>query len=398
MSVSAPYESAREVQRAFTGLLARPLVTPVSDPALHRAVTRNAQGVSSSARRLGYRLAAVGRAIRLVRVPIAGTVTAPPPPLDRPDRRVLALTCALAAVCEDTSGGATLARLSGLVQELTGSSTSTISPYDQAMLVHRRQLLRAARLLEHWGVLRRRTPEDRLMDSWAEAGDGIGAGYEIDREALLLLTSPDVLAAALEPASGRDDQLGSSRAVRALRALVETPSVLYHELSEADAGSLRTTRGLRSSEAVNITGGHVEARAEGLVLILDDDPPSPVTVDWPRASTRSWAALLMADAAGRAGQRQPDGTVRLASYEVDEQVSQLHATRTDYLTKAMKEDQALLREAAEQELIRLGLLRVLPAGAWILSPVAGRYRSPAIVTSGTAAADDQPVNPAPEMT
>jgi uncharacterized protein (TIGR02678 family) len=391
--VTASFDSAREVQRAFVGLLARPLVTPASAPALHRAVTRNAQAVGSSARRLGYRLATVGRAIRLVRVPIAGAVTAPPAPLDRPDRRVLALTCALAATCEDTSGSATLARLSGLVQEVTASSTSTISPYDQSLLAHRRQLLRAARLLEHWGVLRRRTAEDRLMDSWAEAGEGIGAGYEIDREALLLLTSPDVLAAALDRAPVEDDQIGSSRTVRALRALVETPAVLYHELSDADVESLRITRGLRSREAANITGGHVEARAEGLVLIIDDDPPSPVTLDWPRASTKSWAALLLADAIGRAGQRQPDGTVRLASYEVDEEVSRLHAARGAYLTKAMRDDPALLREAAEEQLVHLGMLRILSSGGWILSPVAGRFRDPGVVISGAAQIGDDTPDP-----
>jgi uncharacterized protein (TIGR02678 family) len=379
--MTAPGGSERDAQCAFVGLLARPLVTPASDPALHRKVTGNAQLVSSFARRLGYRLAVVGRAMRLIRIPVAGTVTSPPPPPDRPDRRVLALTCALAAVCEDTTGSATLARLSGLVQELTASSASTISPYDQSMLAHRRQLLRAARWLEHWGVLRRRTAEERLMETWAEAGDGIGAGYEIDREALLLLTSPDVLAAALDQESADEDQIASSRTVRALRALVETPAVLYRELSEADADALRGTRGLRSREAVSMTGGHVEARAEGLVLIIDDDPPSPVTIDWPRASTKAWAALLMADAAGRGGHRQPDGSVRLAGYEVDEQVSQLHTSRWDYLTKAMQEDSRLLREAAEEQLVHLGLLRILPTGGWLLSPVAGRYRGPGVVVS-----------------
>jgi uncharacterized protein (TIGR02678 family) len=379
---AGPLNSARDAQRAFTGLLARPLVTPASDPVLHRAVTRNARAVGSSARRLGYRVATIGRAIRLVRVPLAGTVTAPPPPLDRPDRRVLALACGLAAVCEDTTGGATLARLSRLVQELSTSTASTISPYDQSLLAHRRQLLRAARLLEHWGVLRRRTAEDRLLENWAEGGGGIGAGYEIDREALLLLTSPDVLAAALDRPPAAADQVSSSAPLRALRALVETPAVLYHELSEADAQLLRSTRGLRSSEAVAMTGGHVETRAEGLILIVDDVPPSPVTLDWPRASTQSGAALLMADAASRAGQRQPDGTVRLASYEVDELVRQLHAAHKDYLTKAMQEDPSQLREAAQSQLAYLGLLRVLPAGGWVLSPVAGRYRDPGLVRSG----------------
>jgi uncharacterized protein (TIGR02678 family) len=394
--VTAAGDSAREVQRAFVGLLARPLVTPASDPALHRGVTRNARAVSASARRLGYRLATVGRAIRLVRVPVAGTVAAPPPPLDRPGRRVLALTCVLAAACEDTSGSATLARLSGIVQEITASNAATVSPYYQGLLAHRRQLLRAARLLEHWGVLRRRTAEEGLMDTWAEAGEGIGAGYEIDREALLLLTSPDVLAMALDPAPAAEDQLGSSRVLRALRELVETPAVLYHELSDADAELLRATRGLRSSEAVRITGGHVEARVEGLVLIVDDDPPSPVTIDWPRASTKSWAALLLADAVGRAGDRKPDGTARLASYEVDELVSQLHSARFDYLTKAMREDPAMLREAAQEQLVQLGLLRITATGGWILSPVAGRYRDPSVLVAGPGPAADAALSPGPE--
>ncbi len=394
--MTTSFNSARDVQRAFVGLLARPLVTPASDPVLHRAVTRNAQGVGSSARRLGYRLATIGRAIRLVRVPVAGTATAPPPPPDFPDRRVLALTCALAAACEDTSGSATLARLSGLVQELTGGDASTVSPYNQSLLAHRRQLLRAARLLEHWGVLRRRTAEDRLMDSWAEEGKGIGAGYEVDREALLLLTSPDVLAVALDGAAVEDDQLTASRALRVLRALVETPAVLYHDLSVEDANSLRATRGLRSREAVNITGGHVEARAEGLVLIIDDDPPSPVTLDWPRASTKSWAALLMADLAGRTGQRQPDGTVWLASHEVDDLTIGLHTARSEYLTKAMRENPGLLREAAQEQLVHVGLLRLTPTGGWNLSPLAGRYRDPSVTIAADASTADAAPDTDPE--
>ncbi len=371
--------AAGDSQRAFVALLSRPLVTPASDPELHRQLTRNAKAVADAARRLGYRVAIVGRAIRLVRVPAAGVVTAPPAPLDQPGRRVLALTCVLAAACEDTSGGATLARLSDLVAQNSTASTSTVTAYDPGSLAHRRALLRAAHELEHWGVLRRRTRDERLLDEWTEGGAGIGAGYDIDRDALMLLTSPDVLNLALDPDPPEPDQLAATRRLRALRALAETPAVLYAEMTPEDAEALRATRGLWSKDAMDLTGGIVEPRAEGLVLILPDEPPSPGTVDWPRAAASAWIALLMADLAGRAGTRQPDGTVVLSDAEVDDVAEDLHRWQGAYMTKALREDPAKVRPEAESELRYLGLLRTPPEGGWVLSPVAGRYRDPEIV-------------------
>ena len=103
----APNRVPADAQRAFVGLLARPMVTPASDPELHRRVVRNVQQVADSARRLGYRLASVGRTVRLVRVPAAGIVTAPERPVDAPGRRVLALAFAatLNAPIEPTRWG-----------------------------------------------------------------------------------------------------------------------------------------------------------------------------------------------------------------------------------------------------------------------------------------------------
>jgi hypothetical protein len=385
----------RSAQRAFGGLLARPLVTAASDPELYRALARHTAEVRGAARTLGYRLAASGQAFRLVRVPVAGAVTAPPPPPDRPGRRVLALTCVLAAACAEVTGPASLARLSGRVRDLTTGSLATVSPYDPELLAHRRQLAAAAALLEHWGVLRPgrrsrppRPPEPAAapdeLTGWATTGVGTGPEYDVDPAALELLTSPDVLTAALgpppSPPAGPFDDVGdgvgdgASRPVRALRALVETPAVLYAELSEGAAGSLRATRGLRSSEAASLTGGQVEARAEGLILIINDEPRSPLTSDWPGDSPAGWVSLLLAGAAGRAGRRQADGTVTLTSGQVDEQASLLHAARHDDLTGSLRDDPAAVRAAAEQQLVPLGLVRVGPDGGWVLSPVAGRYR------------------------
>jgi uncharacterized protein (TIGR02678 family) len=364
---------SRAAQRAFAGLLARPLVTAASDPGLYRSVAQHTAEIRAAARTLGYRLAAMGPAFRLVRVPVAGTVTAPPPPPDRPGRRVLALTCVLAAACAETTGPVSLARLSAQVQELTTGGPATVSPYDPGLLAHRRQLTAAAELLEYWGVLRRRPP-----------GPGhTGPEYDIDSAALELLTSPDVLAAALTPVALTSAALspaayegtGLSRPIRALRALVETPAVLYAELDPEDAGSLRTVRDLRSSEAVSLIGGQVEARAEGLALIIDDEPRNPLTTDWPGDSLAGWISLRLADAAGRAGQHQPDGTVTLTSAQVDEQASALHAAHHQDLTGALRDDPAVVRVAAEQLLVPLGLIRLGADGGWVLSPVAGRYRA-----------------------
>jgi uncharacterized protein (TIGR02678 family) len=364
-----PNTPSRDVQRAFTGLLARPLVTAASDPALYRAVSRHAAAVSQAAHRLGYRLAAAGQAFRLVRVPVAGTVTAPPPPVNRPGRRVLALACVLAAACDQVTSPVTLARLAAAVQELTSGPTATVAPFDPALLAHDRQLAEAAGLLEYWGVLRPRPP----------GGQPAAAEYDVDQAALDLLTSPDVLSPALLPAAGADpsagDAPGASRSVRALRALVETPAVLYADLAEDDAAALRATRGLWSSEAAHLTGGHVEARAEGLTVIIDDEPPSPVTSDWPGASRAGQVSLLLAEAAGRAGERQPDGTVTLTSDQADEQASAVHAAHQPDLAGPLRDDPAAVRAAAEQQLAALGLLRVRPDGGWVLSPVAGRYRA-----------------------
>jgi len=131
--------TGRGAQRAFGGLLARPLVTAASDPELYRAVARHLAEVRAAARTLGYRLASSGQAFRLVRVPVAGAVTAPPPPPDRPGRRVLALTCVLAAACAEVTGPASLARLSGRVRDLTTGAVATVSPYDPELLAHRRR-------------------------------------------------------------------------------------------------------------------------------------------------------------------------------------------------------------------------------------------------------------------
>lgn len=381
-------------QRAFVGLLTRPLLTPTSDPDLHRQVTRNMRSVEDHSRRLGYRVTVIGRVIRLVRNPIAGQVMLPPPPVDPPTRQVLALTCVLAAACEETAGRTTIAKLSELVAEITNAADSPVTAYDQARVGHRRILLHAAAILQHWGVLVRQLADDRMLGSWEFGGQGIGTVYVVNREALLLLTNPDTLGVILEHAAtlerqpppagdpvGIDpDQWAATRAMRLLRALVETPVVTYDALEPGDAETLQTMRGLRAADAVAATGGHVEARAEGLLLILSDEYPAAATFDWPRAESRAWAALVAIEEATKVGTRDSAGKLHLRPEEVCQIAAGIaDGDRARYLSTPMRSATAV-HAAITAQLTALGLLRVTADGSWVLSPAAGRYRNPDITT------------------
>ncbi|MFI5930709.1 TIGR02678 family protein [Actinoplanes sp. NPDC051494] len=378
MSTSA---AVRDAQRAFTGLLERPLVTPSTDPELLRLVHRHLQAVSDTARRLGYRVQRVGRAVRLIRVPIDAAVTAPPRPHDAPARRVLSLVCCLAACCEEISGAVTLQRLSDMVRDLLAAPGLSVTGYDPDERAQRKALRDAAKVLDTWGVLRRRTSDDAMLDEWTERGSGPGAGYDVDRDALLLMTSPDILELALADVPDEPEHTGTTRTVLHLRALIETPAVLYADVPDAD--ELRAGRGRRANDVARMTGGRLEVRTEGMVLVLTDDEHRATVADWPRARAADWVALLMADLAGQHGTRAADGTVALTSAQVDEVVEDLTAWRGDYLNKAQKTVPGTVRADAEAGLGELGLLRVAADGSWTLLSVAGRYRAPGVTITDT---------------
>jgi len=422
--VSPSSDSVLAAQQAFVALLAQPLLTRSADPELYRELVRNRSAVRDRAARLGYRLTAHGRAFRLVREPRNGVVTAPTRPADGPGRRVLALALCAAAACEDSGGALTLQRVSDLVRELTTVAGSPVAAYDPDSRGARRQLTQAVRLLEQWRVVRRRT-EERLLEEWADGRAGIGAGYDVDRDALVLLldstvlrdaadadadvpgcpgasapvedavedtvedavedTVADTVAEATVERPGSD---GGSRTTQLLRALVETPCVCYADLDSADAELLRATRGLRVHEVEAMTGGVVETREEGMVLVFPDEPPSPVTVDWPRADTRSWVALLAADECGRVGRRLAGGTVHADAGQVAQVVAGLVDRHGPAMSRAVLDQADGVRQAVEHELGALGLLREDGDGGWLLSPVLGRYRDPSVL--GAAAAPGVP--------
>lgn len=429
-ATTPPYPAARSrslsgdeirARQTFLRLLVRPLVSANLDRQLFRDVLRYAKQIDGYCKRLDYRRTRMGDTIRLIRNPILGTVTAPTRPLEFPRRRILTLTALLAAACEEVEGGVTLVRLSEIVAEISRTTDRVLVPYNPDQLPERRALARAAAELESWGVLRKRTTLIADVQEWTESRTGIGAGYDVDRDALLLFVVPDTIALAAyqeaqlaqvpgaeaegidgdpdpvhaqrtqpvgagftavaeddSPAAILEAQRQATRVVRHLRTLVETPALLYADLPPDEAELARIQRGLRADTVIGLIGGSIEARSEGLIWINRDEE-CPATVEWPTAKTDSWAALMVADKAGRDGRRDAHGFVHLERGEVDDVVEDLMEWKGHLFRKDLQGRPAEVRSTVEAILQWLGLLRLGQGGSWRLSPVVGRYRDPELI-------------------
>jgi uncharacterized protein (TIGR02678 family) len=302
--VAAPTASQTTIdaQTAFLALLTQPLLTPHKHPAWHRLARLHFRQLGEWSTRCGYRLVTVGLAVRLHRPPLAGQV-AIPPPHEPPRRRDLVLTLCAAAACEDTDGTTTVQQLSDQVRALTSVASTPVRPYNPDLRAERYALVRGLSRLEEIGVLRRRTSNDEALRAWEEDCVGAGAGYEVDRDALLQLTDPSIVHAQLRPpAAAVDleaaaDTARETRRRRLLRLLLETPVLLFDDLDPADADYARNQRVQLAHAVVEMTGGHVQMRDEGMLLVLPPDRPASfaATLDWPRATAASTLTLLLLD-------------------------------------------------------------------------------------------------------
>ncbi|NUK32291.1 DUF2398 family protein [Streptomyces lunaelactis] len=368
-----------EEQSAFIGLLTQPLVTPTNDAKLHRLALRHQRQLTEWFRRLGYRLVVAGQVVRLHRTPHAGIVTTPY--ISRPPKgRELVLTLVAAAACEESDSTTTLQAISDHVRMITGVETSPVTAYDPEYGPERSILLLAVRRLEAHGVLVRRTRDEEMLKAWEANRTGIGAGYDIDRAALLQLLDPHTAALAAPPTGSDETQLlAATRWTRMLRILIETPALMYADLSEDDATYARAVAGRLAEAARTMTGGTVEVRAEGLVLILPPDHPwaGDATLDWPKTAAPAWIALMLCDAAGATGERTDTGAVLLLSHQVDALAATLHTQHYTELTDTFRQRPEQIRPTAEATLRDAGLLEIDSSGNWTLKPAAARYRDPA---------------------
>jgi uncharacterized protein (TIGR02678 family) len=380
-----------QAQEAFACLLATPLLAARIQPALFASILRHRAIVSDWVARLGYRLVITGGVARLHRDPAGPQRTAAPPPWDPPARRDLVLLALTAAACEGTDASTTVQELSDEVRAL--SAGTRVTGYDPDRRAERQAFVRGLGRLADLGILIRRTSDEALLRQWEEEGTGVGAGFEIDRDALLQFTDPYTVERALaagRPAASEDDEDEDetsrvhTRSQRLLRILIEDTALLFADLHPLDAEYGRGQRSWLAGQAADMTGGIVEIRAEGMLLRLPEDrlTSSAVTPTFPAATAGSWFALKVLDAATAEADPDEFGRITLTSGQVEAVVTRVYTGNFRALTQALKESPARLQSVVEGILAGLGLIRTTGQG-WIIMPVAGRYRDPRAVWEPT---------------
>lgn len=363
-----------ERQAAFVGLLVTPLVTRARDRVLHALVTTQRRRLDQWARRAGYRITSVGGAYRLRRTPLAGSV-AVPAGAGAP-RRELVLALVVAAALEDQPTDAiTLQGISDATRGLTAQAG--LAEYDPDRRAHRLMLVRAVDRLARLGVLEPRTNREDLVRVWEDDGSGVGAGYGIDRDALVLLVDPHDLDLALAGEAEAAPERADTRGPRLLRQLVETQALTVADLDADDAAYLIGQRARLAHHAAEMTGGVVEIRSDAMVLVLGSEGPysAAATLPFPAVSARDWVALSLLDDAAGASVPHPHrpGFRRCPAETVARLAEELHARAGHRLTIELKESPEVVRAVAAQCLVDAGLLD-LDAGDWVLRPAAARYR------------------------
>jgi uncharacterized protein (TIGR02678 family) len=383
-----------EAQDTFVGLLTTPLVSAKVNSARFGAVLHHRSQLTGWAGRLGYRLVIAGSVARLHRDPMGPQRTAAPPAWGPPARRVLVLTAIIAAACEDTDMTTTVQALSDEVRAMSVSPGACVTNYDPDRRTERQAFLRGLEQLTGLGILLRRTSDEALLRQWEEDGTGVGAGFEVDRDALLHFTDPHTVALAFRPEDAEDSSAENddgtptvrtaTRGQRLLRTLVEDAALLYADLHPADAEYARSQRSWLAGHAIEMTGGTVEIREEGMVLRLQLDRPASAgaTAPFPAATATPWFALKMLEAVTNGRSPDESGRIALTKHEVESTAERVYVHNFGALTEALKKSPAKMLDAVEQVLVGVGLIRVTSVG-WTVLPVAGRYRDPKAVWDPT---------------
>jgi len=385
-----------EAQDTFVALLTTPFVSARVAPARFAAVLQHRAQLTEWTGRLGYRLVIAGSIARLHRDPAGPQRTAAPKMGARPSRRALTLVALTAAACEDADMTTTVQALSDEVRAISAGPGARVMPYNPDRRTERQAFLRGINQLAGLGILLRRTTDEALLRQWEEDGTGVGAGFEVDRDALLQFTDPHTVALALrQPEVDEDDEVSdeqqstpgmrtATRSQRMLRTLVEDTALLYADLHPEDAEYARGQRSWLAGHASDMTGGTVEIREEGMLLRLPLDRPASfaATVPFPAATATPWFALKMLEAVVTGRSPDSDGRIPLTPDEVETAAERVYTGSFGALTNDLKKSPLVMLAAVEPVLTEAGLIRVSDAG-WTVLPVAGRYRDPKAVWEPT---------------
>jgi uncharacterized protein (TIGR02678 family) len=375
-----------DAQDTFVALLTTPFVSASVMPARFAAVLQHRAQLTEWAGRLAYRLVVAGRVARLHRDPARQQATAAPAFGVPPSRRALTLVALTAAACEDADMTTTVQALSDEVRAISAAPGARVMPYNPDRRTERQAFLRGVNQLAGLGILLRRTTDEALLRQWEEDGTGVGAGFEVDRDALLQFTDPHTVALALARPEV-DDEGGTrtaTRSQRMLRTLVEDTALLYADLHPEDAEYARGQRSWLAGHAADMTGGTIEIREEGMLLRLPPDRPSSAaaTVAFPAATATPWFALKMLEAVVTGRSPDDDGRIPLARGVVETAAERVYTGNFGALTNDLKKSPLVMLAAVEPVLTEAGLVRVSDAG-WTVLPVAGRYRDPKAVWEPT---------------
>lgn len=376
---------AAERQRAFTGLLAHPVLDRKRHPEMF-ALVRNPRHrpalIEWFATRLGYRLVITDSGARLFRLPLGAVVVAPRR-FAAPPRRVLVLAILAAACAEDTEDVTTTQDISDRVRALTAHDDVDLAPYDPDRFVERQLFVKAIALLVNAGALRPMTPggAEEEREGWAHRRDAVGGAYEVERELLLRMVDPAALAAALDE---RGDDPGVPREAVArfglLRRLIELPVCLFDDLTESERVYLTSQRHRILAWCTEMTGWVVEQRAEGLALIAADE--ADTDLPFPRLRAVDFATLMLLDEL----RSRCDVQGELHDEQLELAAAAVRARYPKAMTKELDTDLAM-RERAVELLAALDLLRPTGKGWW-LSPAAARFRNPKVVAVTTSLLGD----------
>jgi len=366
-----------ERQRAFTGLLAHPVLDRKRHPEVF-ALVRNPRHrpvlIEWFATRLGYRLVVTDSGARLFRLPLGNVVVAPRRFATTP-RRVLVLAILAAACAEDTEDVTTTQDISDRVRALTSHDDVDLAPYDPDRFVERQLFVKAVALLVDAGALRPMTPggAEEEREGWAHRRDTVGGAYEVERELLLRLVDPAALAAALDE---RGDDAGEPRESIArfglLRRLIELPVCLFDDLTDSERAYLVGQRHRILAWCTEMTGWVVEQRAEGLALIAVNE--ADTDLPFPRLRAVDFATLTLLDEL----RSRSDENGELDDEQLELAAAEVRARYPKAMTKELDTDLAM-RERAVELLEALDLLRPTGGGGWWLSPAAARFRNPKVV-------------------
>jgi uncharacterized protein (TIGR02678 family) len=365
---------AGERRLAARSLLASPILTSARQPAELDLVRRHATALQSMfAGQLGYALIVESGFARLVKAPLPASAPV------RPARRMtdnspfapaayahLALACG--ALLAPGVGEQIL--ISALVDQIRADAAEqSITVTDG--ISDRRQLVRALRLLESWGVV---AETDGSLSAWGERAED-EALLSINRSLLIhLLPSPLHHFETAEDTWARRQPEPPRRRLR--QRLVKNPALFRAELPDDELDVLSRERHELARQLDENFGLVLEVRAEG---VLAYDPSGTLTdLEFPGAGRAKQAALLLLDelAAGLAagdslvmvdGQPLPG---ILASWP---QVEKVLAELAARYPRVWQDDPDALRTEVVDLLAALRLARRLDEGLAVF-PFAARYQ------------------------